>query len=166
MSNYFDLAQRELLKQNPAHADFSNLTAQLKQEAQDRAAIDKINNAARAKRNGDDQPANEHRKLSRELYNLTSRKSNTEIYANNQAAEVRLSESNLAALLSQKKAAIASGNVVAERNFEHSIAQLEHALISQEQEFHRARKAAAGAAAELKEWPHHTRLAELEKICA
>ncbi|HKV79770.1 MAG TPA: hypothetical protein VJP02_16595 [Candidatus Sulfotelmatobacter sp.] len=111
-------------------------------------------------------PAGQLQKLKRELFNLTERAKSTEVYANNIAGNCKLLESRIADAIKQKKIAVASGNALAERNWEHSISRLEGERDGVEREFNRAQRVAAQAANELKHWPHGERVAELEKVCA
>jgi len=108
--------------------------------------------------------AKELQRLRRELFSLQENAKHSEIYCNEQANRVRLIEQQITDAINRKKAAVNSGNALAERNFEHTIARLERERDEAEREFVHARKASAGAAATLKEWPHHARLEELKKL--
>ena len=111
-------------------------------------------------------PAGQLQKLRRELFCLEQRAASTETYCNNKGDESRLAQQYLNDALAKKKAAVTKGNFSLERNLEHTINRLEGEFDIAEREFHRARKIAAQAARELKEWPHRERVAELEKVCA
>jgi hypothetical protein len=164
--NYFGAALKVALEKNPKLFDTSNLDEQLKQSANERAKLDAINDAARAKRTGEDKPVNEFNKLRRELYVLSERAKHTEGYCNNQAGEVKALEQRTTDAINQKKIFVASGNALAERFCEHQIRQLERELVDVKQEFQRARGVSAGAANDLKAWPHHERLKELQQEIA
>lgn len=107
-------------------------------------------------------PAKELRRLRGELFNLEQHAKHSEVYTNEQAGQVKLLESNLAHALQQKKNAAVAGNLLAERNAEHTIKRHEHERDEAVQEFERARRVSAGAAVALKAWPHHERLKELQ----
>jgi hypothetical protein len=109
-------------------------------------------------------PAEELRKLKHTLFNLEQCAMNTEINTNNKAGEVKLLEHQLTEAINKKKVAVASGNALAERHCEHSIARLENEKLAAERLFHNARRVSAGAAHDLKEWPHRERIEELQKI--
>lgn len=103
-------------------------------------------------------------RLRGELFNLQQRAKHTEVYTNEQAGKVKLLESDLAHTLKQKKIAAEAGNLRGERNYDNTITRLETELADAQREFQRARKVSAGAAIQLSEWPHHTRVEELLKL--
>jgi hypothetical protein len=111
-------------------------------------------------------PAGELARLRNELFLLEQRAKHTEVYTNNKAGEVKLLEQQLISVLKQKKNYGDNGNLLAARNCEHQIERLEDERDVAAREFERARKQSAGAAIVLKEWPHHERLKELQKIVA
>jgi hypothetical protein len=111
-------------------------------------------------------PAGELARLRNELFLLEQRAKHTEVYTNNKAGEVKLLEQQLTSILKQKKNYGDNGNLLAARNCEHQIERLEDERDVAGREFERARKQSAGAAIVLKEWPHHERLKELQKIVA
>ena len=138
--------------------DFSDLDKKAKERRAERDA----DNPAVAGTHPDKTPSQELQRLRREVFNLSERAKNTEIYTNERAGQVKLLESNIAHALQQKKNAAVAGNLLAERNAEHTIKRTEHERDEAVQEFERARKVSAGAAVALKEWPHHARLKELQ----
>lgn len=111
----------------------------------------------------DKTPSQELQRLRHDLFKLEQHAKHSEVYTNEQAGQVKLLESNLTHALQQKKNAAEAGNLLAERNAEHTIKRLERELVDAEKEFQRARKVSAGAAIVLKEWPHHKRIEELTK---
>ena len=102
-------------------------------------------------------------RLRHELFCLEQRAASTETYCNNKADEVKLLDHQITEALKNKKAAGASGNLLAERHAERTIQRLEGERDGVVREFERARKVSAQAARELKEWPHHKRVEELSK---
>ena len=137
--------------------DFEDLA---KRAAEHRAKMEKANPP---KQEG---PAEELRKLRRELFSLEQCATHTETYTNNKVGEVRLLEQYLTDAINKKKAAVAAGNARAERNYEQTITRLEGEVADAEKEFNRARKVSAEAATALKEWPHRERVKELETSLA
>jgi hypothetical protein len=113
---------------------------------------------------GPEPPAAELRGLRNMLFCLTERKKSTETYTLNKGGELKLIEQNLNDAIARKKAATKAGNNLAERNHEHAIRSLEAELVEAKKEFGRARNVSAQAARDLKDFPHHVRIAELEKI--
>jgi hypothetical protein len=109
-------------------------------------------------------PAEELRKLRRELFNLEQCAMNTEINTNNKAGEVKLLEHQLTEAINKKKVAVASGNALAERYGEQSIARLENEKLEAEKQFNRVHRVSAEAAKALMGWPHRERIEELQKI--
>jgi hypothetical protein len=144
-----------------AVTDPSLITVDFNQLAQKQKEIIKARDEQPVKSEG---PAEELRKLRRELFVLTERAKSTETYCNNKAAEVRLLEEQLTDAINKKKAAVAKGNALAERACEHTITRLEDDIATVKQDFHRARKVSADSARVLKEWPHCERVKELEKV--
>ena len=135
--------------------DFEDLA---KRAAEHRAKMEKANPP---KQEG---PAEELRKLRRELFSLEQCAMNTEINTNNKAGNVKLLAEQLNTALAEKKHAATVGNLRHERSLEHTIARLEGEVADAEKEFNRARKVSAEAARALKEWPHRERVKELQKI--
>jgi hypothetical protein len=109
-------------------------------------------------------PAEELRKLRNQFFCLTERAKSTETYCNTRADEVKLRQQWLTEAINKKKVAVSSGNAIAERHCEHSLARLEDELADMEKQFTRAQRVSAGAAHDLKEWPHRERIEELQKI--
>jgi hypothetical protein len=163
-ANYYGLAMRVLQERNPEVFDTSGLDEQLAKGAKERAELNAINDAKRAARDGSDKPENECAKLRRELYVLTERAKNTEIYTNNMAGEVKLLQQRIEEQLKLKKDAALAGNLRGERLYEDGVQRLERELVNVEKEFQRARRVSAGAAIALKDWPHRERVQELEKL--
>jgi len=154
--NFGNLVLRNV---DPAHITI-NIEANEQRATEQRVARDAANPPRQ-------EPAQrELARLQSELFNLTSRAKNTEVYANNKAAEVRLLETRINDLLKLKKQASDGGNLVGERSYEHGAALLETEKAEAEAAFNRARKVSAGAANDLKAWPHHARLKELQKSLA
>lgn len=166
-----DQAQRNglalLLKNiDPALTDMSGFDELMAKGARERAALNAINDAARAERDGSNKPVNELARLRGELWQLEHAAKNTEVYTNNLAGTVKLLESNLAQALLTKKQYGATGNLIAERNGEHTVARLEREVLEATTNFRNARRVSAGAAIALSQWPHRERVKELEKLVA
>lgn len=155
--NYFETARRVLLERDP-----DLFTIDLEKHEQNMKQMRAERDAANPPRS--EGPAEELRKLRGELFKLTERAKSTEVYANNKAGEVKLLLSHIEEALKQKKKAADGGNLLAERNYEHTIARLENERADAEKEFKRAQRVSAQSARELKEWPHRERVEELQKI--
>ena len=108
----------------------------------------------------------EYNRLLHRLYNLTEDAKNTDIYANNQAGNVKGIEERLDNQLKKKKTAAANGNLRGERYLEYGIGQLETELFEAKKELKRATNNSAFAARALKEFDGHPRLKELKKELA
>ena len=132
--------------------DFNQIN---KQAAERRAERDAANPPA------PEGPAKELQRLRRELFNLTECVKSMETYRDNQADNVKACEQRLTDAIKQKKIAVVNGNERAERNWEHSIKQLECELVDSEREFRRAELQNAQAARALKAFDGHARIAEL-----
>lgn len=105
----------------------------------------------------------ELRRLRRELFVIEENAKHLEIYTNNIAGTVKLLDERINIALKEKKAYAANGNDLAERGCEHTIQRLERERAEAEKEFQRARRNSAAAAAHLRAFPHHERIAELTK---
>lgn len=162
--NFFGIAVQETMKHNPEVFDLSGLDAKLAEVAKERHARDAKNAEMRATRKGDNLPVNELARLRSELFKLEQHAKHSEIYTNEIAGNVKLLEQNINTALKAKKQASAEGNLQSERNYEHAVTRFERELAEVEKEFQRARKVSAGAAIVLKEWPHHARVEELQKL--
>lgn len=108
-------------------------------------------------------PAKELHRLRHELFNLTERAKHVKIYRDNQAGNVAALEQRTTDAINQKKLCITSGNVRAERNYEHTIKRLERELVDAEQELRRAERQNAQAVCALNAFDGHARIAELVK---
>ena len=157
--NYFGLARRALLEKDPHLFDVD--LAKVEQAQKDRREL-----MAELNPPVPQGTAKELQRLRRELFNLTERAKSTETYCNNKAGEVKLLEQQLTDAIRQKKAYSSAGNDRAERGTELTIQRLESEMDEAAKEFQRARRVSAGAAADLKAWPHHARVEELQKSLA
>ncbi|MBZ5687218.1 MAG: hypothetical protein LAP86_19525 [Acidobacteriia bacterium] len=162
--NFFGMARQVLQERNPEIFDMSGLDELLAKGAKERQALDVVNAAKRAARDGSDKPVNELARLRNELFKLELHAKHSEIYTNEIAGQVKLLETNINDALKAKKQASTAGNLGAERNCEHNIQRLEREQTDLVKEFTRARKVSAGAAVVLKEWPHRERVEELSKL--
>jgi hypothetical protein len=102
-------------------------------------------------------------RLRKELFDLQQWAKYAEIHCNNVAGTVKGLEQRLTEVLKHKKIASDAGNLLAERNYEHSASLLESELVDAKEEFTRAKKQSSNNARALREFDGQARIAELKK---
>jgi len=163
-NNFFNLIMKDVAN-HPEVGDLSKLDEKLKAGREARQKLDAANDLRRETAQGINTPRAEYNRLRQEKFNLEQDCRCFETRTNNAAADLKLCQQNIEALLKRKKKAIADGALGEERQIErgllaHENEQLDFqdALLKQQRYNHSAVQA-------LKNWKqaNGARLAELSK---
>jgi chromosome segregation ATPase len=106
----------------------------------------------------------EYNRLAGQLFGLTQEAKSLEIRVNEAAGQILLLEKRIGDVLKSKKQYESDGNLLAARNAEHGIQQIENELAFAKANYEKQRAYNRAAARALKSFDKHERIAELKAI--
>jgi hypothetical protein len=160
--NYFEMASRETIRQNPDLFGTAESLVEAARKASVAAqALHTLNDASKPT-----DLRKTYNDLRKQLYDLQQQAKHTEIFCNNKAGDVKHFEERIAILLRDKKKADEAGELGHARMLEHQIVNLETEVLDAKKEFDRAKKQSTYATRALKAFTGHEAIAELKKQLA
>jgi hypothetical protein len=163
--NYAGLAFKDQLEKHPEVFDLTGLDAKI--NATTKAAHERhaANDLARETKLGVNTPKAIYNKLRKELFDLQEQARGAETRVNNEAATVRMFQSQIEDLLKRKKKAVVDGALGEERRIERGLLAQENELLDSRERLLKLQRDNHRAVQALKDWKtaNGAQLAELQK---